>query len=278
MISRIKLLVAIDTLFLFLLALSGSASGIISELFYALAFAVPIGITINFLYNPKNAAESTGADARAEMLSDLRSDFSISKKALLFTLPLIFPSILVILALSVLTAYLLGLFGISNELTLTQPFIIALITHALAPAVLEELLFRFIPIKLLSENKKTALVLSSLLFAFAHANLFQIPYALLAGVIFSSLYLLTGSIIPSLLLHFLNNTVSLASMYGFPDTVLICALALLTVASLTVIIARGRVYLTKIKSTFKGEKVIFSYYPIFFILFSLLLAIPVLFI
>ena len=130
----------------------------------------------------------------------------------------------------------------------------------------------------LEENKRSALILSSLMFAFAHANLFQIPYALVAGFIFSSLYLLTGSILPSVILHFLNNAVSLASMYGVKAPVIVIALAITSVASLTVIFIRRKEYKDEIKKMIGKEKAVLTYTPLFFIATSLVIAISMLFV
>jgi len=60
--------------------------------------------------------------------------------------------------------------------------------------------------------QKNALVISALLFASVHCNLFQIPYALFAGFVLSWIALATGSIIPCIILHFLNNVVSIVFM------------------------------------------------------------------
>ena len=190
---------------------------------------------------------------------------------------MIFPAISIILVSSIITSMLLGAFGLKNASVFNEPFVLALVTHALLPAILEELLFRFVPIKLLSENKRAAFVISSVMFAFAHANLFQIPYALIAGSIFSWLYIATGSIIPSIILHFLNNTVSLISIYGCKASIILIALGILSAISLVPAIIKRRLYKEKISEMLKSEKISLSYYPLFFIGTSLILAISALF-
>ena len=266
-----------DMLFLLLLALSGSTLGITSEIFYYLAFLGPVGLTLNYIYNPGKNQHVSPLDVRKAMLNDLRSDFTLSKDKLAFTLPVIAPAISVVLAFSVLTTFILALFGQENAVNLGEPFVIALLTHALVPAVLEELLFRFVPIKLLSENKKVAFVISSVMFAFAHANLFQIPYALIAGAIFSWLYISTGSIIPSIILHFLNNTVSLISIYGCKPWIILVTLGVFSLASAIFLFMKRETYKEKTKEIFDCEKASVSYYPLFFIGTSLILAISMFF-
>ena len=278
MISRIKFLTAIDMLFLLLLSLSGSTLGIASEILYYLACLLPVGLMLNHVYAHKETIHTTPLERKEAMLNDLKRDFTLSKKGAALSLPIFFPAISVILAISALTSLLLSSFGYSNATEFNEPFIVALLTHALAPAILEELLFRFAPIKLLEENKRSALILSSLMFAFAHANLFQIPYALVAGFIFSSLYLLTGSILPSVILHFLNNAVSLASMYGVKAPVIVIALAITSVASLTVIFIRRKEYKDEIKKMIGKEKAVLAYTPLFFIATSSVIAISMLFV
>ena len=275
--SKIKFITAMDMLFLLLLALSGSTLGITSEIFYYLAFLGPVGLTLNYIYNPGKNQHVSPLDVRKAMLNDLRSDFTLSKDKLAFTLPVIAPAISVVLAFSVLTTFILALFGQENAVNLGEPFVIALLTHALVPAVLEELLFRFVPIKLLSENKKVAFVISSVMFAFAHANLFQIPYALIAGAIFSWLYISTGSIIPSIILHFLNNTVSLISIYGCKPWIILVTLGVFSLASAIFLFMKRETYKEKTKEIFDCEKASVSYYPLFFIGTSLILAISMFF-
>lgn len=278
MTSKIKLIVAMDMLFLLFLALSGSAGGIASEMLYYLAFLLPTALALNDLYGGDKISHDAGGKATPPIISDLKKDFSFDKKCIFFFLPTILPAIAVIIALSLLTSLFMGLFGFENITAFEEPFILAVITHALVPAILEELLFRFAPIKLMRENRKSALLISSLMFAFAHANLFQIPYAFLAGVIFSALYLMTGSIIPSIILHFLNNLFSLISLYGYLSLAVYIPLFALLLISLIVLVKKRACYIKEINSIFKsGEKCEFSYYPFIFIATSLVLALSSLF-
>lgn len=277
MTSKIKVLVAADMLFLLLLALSGSTLGIISEIFYYLAFIAPVGMMLSYAYKPSENSHASELQAQKEMIGDFKGDFSLSKKAITLSLPIIFPAVLLILGVSLLCSLLLGAFGFENPSVPTSSFARALLTHALVPAFLEELLFRFAPIKLLRENRKTALLLSSVMFAFAHANLFQIPYALIAGFILSALYIVTGSILPSIILHFINNTVSLLSIYGLGDKLILIILSSLSLVSLVFAIIGRKRLIDAFKEQFSGEKLTLSYHPLFFIVTSLVLAISSLF-
>ena len=277
MISRIKFLTAIDMLFLLLLSLSGATFGAASEILYYLAFLVPVGLVLNHVYNAPKDHKVSPLEVRETMMSDLKRDFTLTKKGALISIPIFFPAISVVLAISVITSLILGSLGYESATQFNEPFITALIIHALLPAILEELLFRFAPIKLLSENKRSALILSSVMFAFAHANLFQIPYALVAGVMLSSLYLLTGSMLPSIILHFLNNTVSLASIYGVKPLVIVVPLIILSAVSLVIILMNKNTYKNEIKKMLGSEKAVLSYTPLFFVATTLILAISSLF-
>ena len=98
------------------------------------------------------------------------------------------------------------------------------------------------------------------MFALVHMSLFRIPYALVAGVIFAYITILTGSILPSMLLHFANNAVSVLWMRD-PETaplIILIVLAILTLFSAVYIVIRRGDYLKSIKEAFSGEKVGFS--------------------
>lgn len=278
MTAKIKLLVAIDMLFLLLLAISGATAGIISEIFYYLAFLAPVGIAINYIYTSDKTSHAPISETKYTVPKDLKRDFSLSKENLLFALPIFVPAIITIFSLSVLTSLFMGIFGLVSTAEFDEPFITAIITHALVPAFLEELLFRFVPIKLLSDNKKSAFLVSSVLFAFAHANLFQIPYAFLAGAVFSGLYMMTGSILPCVLLHFFNNLLSLLSIYGYLKNWTYPIIFVLLCISVAVIAKRKESYKQKLNEMLPKEiKIELSYHPLIFIAISLILAISALF-
>lgn len=277
MTSKIKALVSADMIFLLLLLFSGSAGGVTSEILYYSAFIFPAALMLSFAYNPQESLHASARIGKSEVIKDLKKDFSVSRRTLFFSLPLMCPTILIVLLVSVVTSFLVGKLGIDNTVTIDTTLFIAIITHALIPAVLEELLFRLASIKLLHDNKKTALLLSAVMFAFAHANLFQIPFALIAGFACGSLYIVTGSILPSVLLHFLNNTVSLLSIYGFGDLKIILIISALSFVSLIFIWIYRRTFVNMIKESFDSKKIELSYHPLIFIITSLILAISTFF-
>lgn len=98
----------------------------------------------------------------------------------------------------------------------------------MAPLV-EELLFRgAIQGHLMRKWKMPYLgiVVSSLIFGVVHGNPAQIPFAFVVGMALGWMYYLTGSLIPGILMHFINNgsSVLLYALSGDPDATMISSL------------------------------------------------------
>lgn len=99
--------------------------------------------------------------------------------------------------------------SVMNALVLENPLWMNLIIIALLPAVVEEFIFRGL---LLNGYKKRnplmAILLSAFLFGLMHMNLNQFSYAFVIGIIFGFLAYATGSLLPSILGHFIINGTS----------------------------------------------------------------------
>ena len=245
--KRITELLLIDLLFLLLLIISGMVKGIWGEALYLLAYILPIGAGLFLL-------------RRHDIFSE-PSALVLGKDKLLFSASLFAPTMLLVIAVSALTTLVLAFFGKTNEVDVSGHLVYELFRHALIPAVLEELLFRYIPIKILSpKSKRGAIWVSALLFALIHLNLFQIPYALLAGAVLAFLTVVSGSILPAIILHFLNNSVSVLWMRN-PDVapaVIIPVLVFLSVISAVYIVRKRREYVEETVRAFSGDRVGFS--------------------
>lgn len=105
-------------------------------------------------------------------------------------------------------------------------FVLNLITYAVLPGVVEEFLYRgWILGALQPCGERRALVLSALLFGLAHGNLTQLPFAFLLGLLFGYVYLRTGRLWVGVVIHFLNNAMSVvidsASLYLSENGVLV---------------------------------------------------------
>ena len=171
-----------------------------------------------------------------------------------------------------------ALTGKTNSIDLGDSYFLALFTHALIPAIFEEALFRYLPMRLIAPHSpRCAVVASSFFFALVHHDLFSIPYAFLAGIIFMALDLATDSVIPSIIIHFINNSISISLMFINRDAaslVLYIMILLLTVLSI-IIIAKNKdkyrrllVFVTE-----KGEGVRFTPEMILFAAVTLTIAV-----
>ena len=90
-----------------------------------------------------------------------------------------------------------------------NPLWLNLVIIALLPAVVEEFIFRGLILNgYKRRNPLMAIVLSSLLFGLMHMNLNQFSYAFVIGLIFAFLAYATGSLLPSILGHFIINGTS----------------------------------------------------------------------
>ena len=90
---------------------------------------------------------------------------------------------------------------------------------ALLGPVLEELLFRGAVTKVLLRRYRpaVAIVVSGLLFGIFHLNPAQIVGAALAGFLFAWIYWRTGSLVPCIVVHVLNNSLSVFLGIRYPE-------------------------------------------------------------
>ena len=97
--------------------------------------------------------------------------------------------------------------------------IIIILCMALIPAIGEELFFRGVLQKILSEkiDYHVAILVASLLFSLFHFELVAFFYRFLFGVILGYLYYYTKNIFPSILLHFINNFTSIIALNYAPN-------------------------------------------------------------
>ncbi len=194
--NAIKSVVILDFVFIFMLALSGFFNGAVADIVYYSAFILPIAAAV--LLNKKFGVAFSPPKLK------------ISRKSLLLTLPTVAPTLALVFLLSWLTSLLLSFVSEGSVTDVSGNIFLVILRHAVLTAILEELLFRYLPIAFLAPHSRlAAAVYSSLFFALAHCNLYQIPYALLAGFIFAVLDMASDSILPSLLIHAVNNLVSI---------------------------------------------------------------------
>lgn len=101
--------------------------------------------------------------------------------------------------------------------TADQPLSIIILFFfvAVAAPIVEELIYRKLllyPLRKYSDG--FAVVVTALLFGFMHGNLNQAPYAIVVGLLFGTLAVRSNSVIPTMILHVVNNlTVTFGNYY-----------------------------------------------------------------
>lgn len=136
--------------------------------------------------------------------------------------------------------------------------IVLFVLHlSILPAIFEELLFRGAILKMLSKyGNGVAIVISSICFGLIHQNITQGIFAFLMGLILSFITIKTKSILPAILIHFLNNFTAVISTIAL-ETNNNILMALLSILIFTIAIISGVILfnnLIKNKEMFKLEK------------------------
>ena len=251
--NAVKSFTYLTLAFLMLHALSALFSGTVAVVIKILAVALPVGVGYAASHRLKTEREQISG--LAEKSSEL---YKIKPAHLGATALLAAPVIALIFLISYLTSLLLSALGLSASAVENEPLLKMLAEHAFIPAILEEMMFRYLPMKLLAPySKKWCAIISALYFSLIHMNLFQLPYALAAGLIFIVIDLATESVLPSLILHFLNNAVSVLFIKYSPDPGFVLPFVIVMVAlaliSLIPIVIKRKGYLSAIGSTLGGR-------------------------
>lgn len=101
------------------------------------------------------------------------------------------------------------------EKLLQEPYWISAVGLALLPALIEELVFRGY---LLDSCRRLPLweaaLLNGLVFGLFHMNLYQFSYALILGIVFAIVTRRSGSVLPAMGMHLVNNLISVGLLYG----------------------------------------------------------------
>ena len=269
---EINLLTLTYLLVLLFLFASGMFDGALSIIIYILGFALPLFLA---LYLSREYREGDGKEY-----------LTLDARAAVMTAPLLFIVVGVAFLFSYVSALIMGaLFGVKSAVDLSAGFGISLITHALLPAFLEEALFRYLPMKLLLRRSvRVTVILSASFFALLHHSFLQIPYAFAAGLIFIAIDIIADSVLPSVILHFLNNVISIVwSFYiggtEFAVPFIISVGVLFVLSVLSVLLLYGRLYRDGVKRlTSRGEPYGVGYYPLLFVLPTLFIAVTELFV
>lgn len=106
----------------------------------------------------------------------------------------------------------ISMFGLENSIDFSysvdspEEFILYAIAVAVVPAFAEEFAFRGIIMGTLRKfGDVFAIIASAAVFGAMHGNIVQIPFAFILGLFFAYVDCKTNSIIPSIIIHFINN-------------------------------------------------------------------------
>lgn len=87
--------------------------------------------------------------------------------------------------------------------------IIYYLSYAVIPAFAEEFAFRGIVLGCIRKHSDSlAIIISSVMFGLMHGNFMQIPFAFIVGLVLGFVTVKTNSLIPAIIIHFLNNATS----------------------------------------------------------------------
>lgn len=258
-------LTVIDLVFILFLSLSGFFAGLLSRIVYYLAFIIPFALTL-FIKN-KISSEFSPLGTR------------ISRKEFALVIPTVAPTLALVFLISWLTSILLSFVGKGSVTDVSGNIFVVILIHAVLPAILEEALFRYIPIAFIAPyTKRGAVLISALFFGLVHCNLYQLPYAFFAGVIFALSDIAFDSILPSVILHFLNNLTSvfwlrLGEDATFALAYIITLVALALISLIIILIFRKEYKKLFMPVICDKRKYKLSYEPIILVLLTLFIAV-----
>ena len=96
----------------------------------------------------------------------------------------------------------------------TTSFIISIFSHAVLPAIFEELLFRGVIFSGLKQKGKTfSIILSAIMFTLFHFSIHQTLYPLLIGILFACIMFKENNILYTIIAHFICNLLSIIHSY-----------------------------------------------------------------
>ena len=133
------------------------------------------------------------------------------------SIPAMILSSIVVNAISLVIQTLLGIEFTSGledlQMTGVGGFVIGAISMAVVPAIIEEFSIRGVVMQPLRRYGDTfAIIASAFIFSIMHGNMAQIPYTVVGGLYLGYLAIATGSIWPSIIVHFVNNMYSVIIM------------------------------------------------------------------
>lgn len=123
---------------------------------------------------------------------------------------------------------------ISYECDTALDVILFYVSVAVLPALVEEFAFRGVILGSLRKHSDSlAILVSGVMFGLMHGNFTQIPFALVVGLVLGYIAVKTNSLIPGIIIHFINNALSvtltlISENDNFSDAVLYAANGIIT--------------------------------------------------
>lgn len=153
-------------------------------------------------------------------------------------------------------------FGFSGDLAPmplnNDPAVLALygLSVVIIPPLVEEIMFRGVILQSLRRyGNGFAVLVSAMLFGMYHGNLIQMVFAFLSGLALGYVVIRTNSLLPSILIHFINNGVSYAiemisrfygqSMANYIDSIVSLFLVVLGIFAMIVLFAQHKLFSRK---------------------------------
>lgn len=122
-----------------------------------------------------------------------------------------------------------SIFGITPKFSFSFTFetdffsvVLVLLSVAVMPALVEEFAVRGVVLGMLRPyGENFAIIMSAVLFGCMHGNLVQIPFAFVVGLGLGFITIKSGSMLPAMIVHFINNLNSVLIEYLLEDKPLI---------------------------------------------------------
>lgn len=154
---------------------------------------------------------------KADFVSVVKLKPSKNPYQYLLLFPIAFCTILVFYPLALLFLQFLAVIGypvtsvITINFTSVGVYFLALLCMAILPAIGEEIVCRGMLLGggLNTRDVTFGIFISALLFSLMHANPMQTVHQFGLGVVLATLFILSGSIVPCMIVHFLNNFITL---------------------------------------------------------------------
>ncbi len=136
-------------------------------------------------------------------------NLSIKKFKPIYLIYIIFVLLSMFFGLGLLNSFVAKIFHIESSplvINSTLEYLAFIVSLCILPAIVEEIFFRGMLQKALQPfGVFFSIFITALLFSLYHFSITQLLYQFVFGVLFSGIYYLSKSVIPGIILHFLNN-------------------------------------------------------------------------